>query len=448
MTVAKPRTGEELKETGIASLGAIPKAWDLQRLRFLADLNPSKSELTSSDHELDATFLPMEAVGEDGSLDGSQTRVVADVYQGYTYFRDGDVLVAKITPCFENGKGTVATGLVNGIGFGTTEFHVLRPHRIDRRLLWYVTASERFRVLGESEMKGSAGQKRVPEDFVKDFLVPLPSVPEQQAIAAFLDRETAKIDALIAQKERLIELLGEQRAAVITRAVTKGLDPSVPMKGSGVEWLGEVPAHWKVRRIKQVAKMDSGHTPDKSKPEYWDGGNIPWVSLNDTARLAANEYIEETAVCTTAEGLANSSAHLLPAEAVVFSRDATIGRCAITTVPMAVSQHFIAWISGPLVLPQYLLQVLRSDLMQQHLVSLTMGSTVKTIGMPDVRSLVMPVPPPSEQREIVKHIQAANDRTDRMVAAARTATARLREYRTALISAAVTGKIDVREEVA
>ena len=98
-------------------------------------------------------------------------------------------------------------------------------------------------------MYGAGGQKRVPEDFIRDLRHPLPSEPEQRAIAAFLDRETARIDALVAKKERLIELLQEKRTALITRAVTKGLDPNVPMKDSGVEWLGEIPAHWEVKPL-------------------------------------------------------------------------------------------------------------------------------------------------------------------------------------------------------
>ena len=114
---------------------------------------------------------------------------------------------------------------------------------------------------------------------------------EQRAIAAFLDRETARIDALVAKKERLIELLQEKRTALITRAVTKGLDPNVPMKDSGVEWLGQIPAHWEVERIKWSARMESGHTPDKKVESYWRGGDIPWVSLADTGQLREADYI-------------------------------------------------------------------------------------------------------------------------------------------------------------
>ena len=121
-----------------------------------------------------------------------------------------------------------------------------------------------------------------------------PSLPEQEKIAAFLDYETAKIDALIEKQQRLIELLKEKRQAVISHAVTKGLNPNAPMKDSGVEWLGEVPAHWNVSRIKNIAQLESGHTPDKKIEEYWIDCNIPWVSLrvaNTTSSQAPAEQL-------------------------------------------------------------------------------------------------------------------------------------------------------------
>lgn len=275
--------------------------------------------------------------------------------------------------------------------------------------------------------------------------IALPPVEEQNAVTAFLDRETVKIDALVAKKERLIELLQEQRTALITNAVTKGLDPNVPMKDSGVAWLGKIPAHWGAKRIKWIARMESGHTPDKKIKEYWIDGSIPWVSLNDTSYLKDHDNIGETAYYTNALGIANSSARILPAETVVLSRDATIGRCAITSRPMAVSQHFIAWICKEEVRPDYLLYVLR--VMSQELDRVTMGATLKTIGLTDVRRLAAPIPPIEEQQQIMEFVRSSTIKIDALVAKVREAIEHLKEYRTALISAAVTGKIDVRAEV-
>lgn len=241
------------KDTGVDWLGEIPAHWGARRLKFVIDINPTASAVRELAPDTEVSFIPMEAVGEFGGLDLSRTTSLASVGPGYTCFRDGDVVVAKITPCFENGKGAHAAGLVNGIAFGTTELHVLRSARaLDERFLFYATLSSAFRRLGEGEMYGAGGQKRVPESFVKNLRHPLPPLAEQRAVAAFLDRETARFDELTAKKERLIQLLQEKRAALITRAVTNGLDPSVPMKDSGVGWLGQIPRHWEVKPLKHL----------------------------------------------------------------------------------------------------------------------------------------------------------------------------------------------------
>ena len=425
----------------------MPADWDVTRLRFVVETSISKKEVSDLSSEAEVSFVPMEAVGEYGGLNLDVTTTLAAVVDGYTYFRNGDVVVAKITPCFENGKGALASGLCNDVGFGTTELHVLRPSsRIDAQFLLYLTFSDHFRRIGTASMYGAGGQKRISDGFIRDFRHPLPDLREQNAIAVFLDREIAKIDALVEKRERLIELLQEKRTALITRAVTRGLDPNVPMKDSGVEWLGEIPAHWNVKRVKWVARMESGHTPDKKIDAYWNNGDIPWVSLNDSGHLREVDYIGDTEYYTNELGLKHSSARLLPARSVIFSRDATIGLCAITERPMAVSQHFIAWICGKEAVPEYLLRVF--DAMQGELERLTMGATLRTIGMPDVKTLATPVPPAIEQEIIVDHIRKECSRLDALVAKVHQAIDHLTEYRTALLFAAVTGKIDVRKEAA
>ncbi len=424
----------------------LPEGWNALRMRFVCHINPPKSEVSRCPVETEVSFLPMELIGDDGTLALRETRSIAQVMPGYTYFRDNDVLVAKITPCFENGKGARCRGLTNGIGFGTTELHVLRPGpRVLPQYLFYITRSSLFREYGTASMQGAAGQQRVPEAFIKDFEVSLPPVDEQRLIIGYLDVELVRIDLLISKRERYILTLEEKRAALIAHAVTKGIVPGTSIKDSDISWLGKVPAHWSVKRIKWVAKMESGHTPDKKIDAYWTDGDIPWVSLNDTGYLKDHDYISDTAYSVTAAGIENSSARLLPPGAVVFSRDATIGRCAITTRTMATSQHFIAYICGPEIAPEYLLYVLRS--MTSELERLTMGATLKTIGVPEVQTLVTPVPPRLEQEQIVAHIRRETAKIDTIIAKTREQIDKLQEYRTALITAAVTGQIDVRGAV-
>jgi type I restriction enzyme S subunit len=290
---------------------------------------------------------------------------------------------------------------------------------------------------------GSA-QEGLSRKFTKFVDVPMPPVKEQKAIVSFLDRETKNIDNLIKKKEELIDLIEERRQATIKKTVIKGLDSNIDLKESEVDWLGEVPEHWDVPRIRFVARMESGHTPSKSEDEYWDG-DMPWVSLADSGWMREHDYISETDKTISEAGLANSSARILPSETMVFTRDATVGLCAITTREMAVSQHIIGWICEDNLLPEYLLNVTKA--MDQELDRLTMGATISTVGMEDIKKLKMPLPPIEEQEEIVEYLNEELEKFDDSIEKIQEGIERLKEYRTALITEAVTGQIDVRGEV-
>lgn len=215
-----------LRDSGIEWLGQIPEHWEVKRLRHIATLNPSKSEVAAIDSATEVSFLPMEAIGEDGSLALDRTRAIAEVSTGYTYFREGDVTIAKITPCFENGKGAVMRGLVQGVGFGTTELIVVRPQEnvTTSAYLDWVFRTRPFRALGEGAMYGAGGQKRVPDDFVRDFAIGIPPMGEQAQIIAYLDQILASFDALSSEAQSAIALLAERRAALISAAVTGKID--------------------------------------------------------------------------------------------------------------------------------------------------------------------------------------------------------------------------------
>ena len=167
-----------LQPSNIEWLGEIPKHWEIKRLKYVADLNPRASEGRKLDSATEVSFVPMESVGEYGGLDLSLTKELADVGDGYTYFADGDVLVAKITRALKTERVPWAAGLVNGVAFGTTELHVLRcGPALDRGFAFHLTLTDAFRKLGEAEMYGAGGQKRVPESFVTNLKTPHPPLP-------------------------------------------------------------------------------------------------------------------------------------------------------------------------------------------------------------------------------------------------------------------------------
>lgn len=433
-------------DSGIDWLGQIPSHWTLKRLRFAAELNPSKSEVSHLAADTEVSFLPMEAIGEDGGVELDRVRPLADVQTGYTFFRDGDVTIAKITPCFENGKGAAMRGLCNGIGFGTTELIVARPKaaQTTSTYLHWLFTSRPFRKAGEAFMYGAGGQKRVPDDFVRNFAIGFPPLPEQRHIVAFLEREIAKIDALAEEQRRLVELLKEKRQTVISQAVTKGLNPSAPMKDSGVAWIGKVPAHWTPMPIRLAARLESGHTPSRSRPDWWVDCTVPWFTLADVwqIRTGGADVVYETKEMVSELGLANSSARRLPKGTVMLSRTASVGFSAIMGVDMATTQDFANWVCGEALLPEFLLCVFRS--MSGEFRRLMMGSTHNTIYMPDIQAFRFALPPIEEQRAIVAYVRQTTERFDALTAEAHRGVELLLERRAALISAAVTGKIDVR----
>jgi type I restriction enzyme, S subunit len=215
----------KMKDSGVEWLGEIPEHWVVDRLKYISKINPSKAEINSFPKNLKVTFLPMEMVSEDGKINTEKDKSLEEVYQGFTYFRNSDVLVAKITPCFENGKGGVCEGLLNGIGFGSTEFHVLRPTtKSERFFIFYITRLYHFRNFGESEMRGSAGQKRVTADYLQDYKLGVPPLTEQKEITDYLDKQTEKLDLLKEKSLSVIELLKEKRSALISSAVTGKID--------------------------------------------------------------------------------------------------------------------------------------------------------------------------------------------------------------------------------
>lgn len=209
-----------MKDSGFDWIGQIPAHWAVKRLRHAAPISPSKRVDGNTNRYDRVVFLPMEAVGADGHIQQSQIRPAKDISEGFTYFRRGDVIMAKITPCFENGKSAHLIDLSSGYGFGTTELHVLRPKDVSGKFLYYYINRSFFRKIGEAFMVGSAGQKRVSTEYMKDQTITVPPLKEQLEIIEVLDREGAKIETAISIKKSQIDALKEYKTSLINAAVT------------------------------------------------------------------------------------------------------------------------------------------------------------------------------------------------------------------------------------
>ena len=419
----------------------LPRGWNRRRLRFDARFNPVKSTLSLA-NETEVSFVPMEAVGEYGGLQLDQTRQLGDVYAGYTYFADGDLCIAKITPCFENGKGALAAGLTNGIGFGTTELHVVRPaETLDARYLFYVSTASDFRSIGASEMLGAGGQKRVPEAFLKDWRAPLPSLETQKRIAAFLDEKTAQIDALIGRKQTLLERLAEKRQAIITRAVTKGLNSAAPLKNSGVEWLGEIPSHWEVKRLDRLNDYRRPIRYGIVLPGPHYEGGVPIIKGGD---VRPERLKRELLNCTDPEiDAANPKARVAAGD-LVYTIRGSFGDVEIVTEELAgcnLTQDAARISPMQGADRNWLLMALKSSVVRGNLAAGSLGATIKGINIFDLRRALLPTPPLDEQRAIAGELNEATQYLDGVRHRVEISGSLLADYRSALITSAVTGQI-------
>ena len=435
---------ERYKDSGVEWIGEIPEGWEVRKLKYGVTINPSKEDVDKDSIEL-IVFLPMEKVGEDGKIDCSIMKPISELYNGFTFFHKNDVIVAKITPCFENGKGAILNKLATDYGFGSTEFHVLRAKKnINALFLYYVTKSEVFMKVGEAFMSGAAGQKRVPTNFISDFPLVSPRIEAQNAIANYLDRKTAEIDELIAQKERLIELYEEEKTAIINQAVTKGIDPDVRLKDSGIDWLGEIPEGWEVKKLKyMVTDIITGKTPPSSNAKFYNG-DVNWFAPGDF-----NSEIElfDSKKKITDYAVEASGMKIFPEHTILLvGIGATVGKMGITKCTGTSNQQINAIIvKEDIINPHFALYFLLS--FKTAIIRLANAATLPIFNQSQTKSFEIFIPDIDDQTAIVHHIETQTTRINAKIAKTKRIIELQKEYRTALISEVVTGKIKVTQEM-
>ena len=420
------------RDSGVEWLGEVPEGWDMERLKYCATLSNKKVDGRESN-------LPYTGLEHIESWTGrriSSDEIATSEGQSNRY-ECGDVLFGKLRPYLAK----VFRGKNHGICTG--ELLVLRPKDVSQDYLFNYMLANDFISIVDSSTYG-AKMPRASWDFIGNLPVLTPPLHEQHAIAAFLDRETGRIDTLIEKKERQIELLQEKRAALISHAVTKGLDPDVKMKDSGVEWLGEVPEHWGASKIIRYAYLKTGGTPDRNNMAYWENGTINWISSGEVNK----KKIFETNNKITSDGLANSNAMILPINSIMVALNGqgkTKGTVAILEIESSCNQSLAAFICDEKKLHfNYLFYYLESK--YKELRGLVGDSLRDGLSLGHLKSIDSPLPPIFEQRTIAAFLDHETGRIDALEKKVRKSIEKLREYRTALVSAAVTGKIDVRNK--
>jgi type I restriction enzyme S subunit len=307
----------------------------------------------------------------------------------------------------------------------------------------YVHAAAYAIRLTVGSINQTSGIQNLDHDRYFNECAPYPPRAEQATIAAFLDRETAKIDALVEEQKRLIELLKEKRQAVISQAVTKGLDPNVPMKDSGVEWLGEVPAHWEVRRVNSLStKITNGYV-GPTRDILVDEG----IRYLQSLHIKGNRIRFDDNYFVTEQWSNEHTKSILETGDLLIVQTGDIGQAAVVTDEFAGCNCHALIIVSPLrqvVTGEYLGWVFNSDYGRNSLLAIQTGALHPHLNCGNVKDVLVPVPSMSEQAQIVRHCAMATTAMDDLTSTAEAAVSLLTERRAALISAAVTGKIDVR----
>lgn len=416
-----------------------PQGWKTIPLRYVCELNPSVA-FDGLDEDDDLTFLPMDRVKSGYFI--PNTDKFSKYGSSYTAFENGDIVLAKVTPCFENGNIAIADDLVGGKGFGSSELLVIRPTAAERRFLFYYFQSSTFKQDGEASMTGAGGLKRVSPDVLRQHHLPFPCQDIQRLIANHLDRETARIDGLIAEKARMLALLEEKRAALISRVVTRGLDPDIPFKPSGLEWLGEIPAHWDICQLKRTwASSDYGLSES-----IRDEGDI--AVLRMSCIVDGRVDVSKSGMITEVDG------HLLlRRNDLLFNRTNSLDQIAKVGLvdfdpeePLTFASYLVRIRTNHRATPQYLVALLNASLFLEF----ARKNAIPAIGQANLSptrygEIHIPLPPKAEQEEIVTFLERDAETSTPVREHIRSSINLLKERRAALISAAVTGQIPLEE---
>ncbi len=408
-----------------------------------------------------------------GVFDLSEVKKFGNAKKGFTSFQNNDILFAKITPCMENGKIVIINGLKNGIGFGSTEFHIIRLNNIfPNKYIFYFLLQDSFRKNAERNMTGSAGQKRVPADYLKNSIIPLPPLPEQHRIVARIEELFSKLDAGVKSLEEAKAQLKRYRQSVLKSAVEgkltakwrdthRGeLEPAEKLleriraerkaklgkkykepESIDTSDLPQLPEGWMWTTLTHLGTWSGGGTPSKSKLQYWNGGNIPWVSPKDMKV----DFIRDTDDHITLTAIKESSTKIIPEMSLLFvTRSGILRRflpIAINIIPVTVNQDIKALIVHHPINPNYLLFTMQSYNKEILHTCSKDGTTVQSIESQLLYNYVVPIPPIKEQNIIIEKVTQILSIIDESERVIKLELKRAKSLRQSILKRAFEGKL-------
>lgn len=420
----------EVKDSGILGCGSIPSHWGTIPLKYVSLLD-GKVDTSYIKPEDEVSFAPMECVRNDKRI--PRTALKSKDNGTYSSFCDGDIAIAKVTPCFENGNICIMDSLENGYAFGSSELFSIRPTNIVRRFLFYCLQTPYFIDGGVATMTGVGGLKRVSSYYMKNAKIALPPFPEQSAIAAYLDTQCAKIDEIIAQAKASIEDYKQWKASIIYEAVTKGLDPNVEMKDSGIEWIGKMPKRWQDINPKALFSQ---------RKERANPGDRQLTASQQFGVIYQDEYMELTgAKVVTVEKDFDILKHVSAGDFVISMRSFQ-GGLEYSTKSGSISSAYVMLVPNlKLVYPRYYRWLLKSNGYIRALQSTSDlvrdGQAMRYSNFAKVRLIN---PPIGEQEQIANYLDTQCAKIDTLMTEKQSLIDDLESYKKSLIYEVVTGK--------
>lgn len=423
---------EEYKKVDLPWIDEIPSHWEINRGKNIFKKEKRK---VLDKHEVITCFRDGEVTLRKNRRSSGFTESLKEI--GYQGIKKGDLVIHQMD-AFAG-----AVGVSDSDGKGSPVYSVCNG-KISINNSYYAFVIREMARNGYIESLSRGIRERSTDFRFKTFSEQLYFIPpkeEQDKIADFLDHNLAKIDKFVELTERQIELLKEQKEVIINDAVTKGIDKNVAYKDSGIDWIGEIPEHWEVTRLKYISKILNGGTPNSSISEFWNG-DIFWVTPKDLSKVSKYIYSSDRKI--TKEGYKNCSTSLIPKNNIIMATRAPIGNIKINKIETTINQGCKAiLVDKNLIDLNYLYFLLNNYLEELQL--LGNGATFVELSTSNLSQFKINIPPKKEQEEIVAYIEKETNKIDRTIDLYKSQIELIKEYRTSLIASAVTGKIDVRD---
>ncbi len=419
------------RDSGVELIGDVPEHWEVKKIKYHAFFQKGKNpkELRDSPGKNSMIYLAMDYLRE-----SPKQIYYVESHEDFIKVDDGEILLLW-------DGSNAGEFVISKKGVLSSTMAVLRVRGIQKIFCWY--SFKNFEIYLKESTVGM-GIPHVNSDELKNGFLPVPSITEQTAIAAFLDLKTAEIDSIIAKKERLIELYEEEKAAVINHAVTKGLDPAAKMKDSGIEWLGGIPEHWEVKRICSLFSESSARASSDDETQY------PVLSVSIHDGISDKELDENEMDRKVTRSEDKSLYKIVHYNHLAYNMmRAWQGGFGASRLSGLVSPAYVVCRPKTDIDSYFFELILRTPNAITEMKRFSKGIVDFRLRLywDDFRNIVVPVPPVKEIVRILNHIETKCSRIDAIISKFKRQIELLKEYRTALISEAVTGKIDVRENM-